>query len=244
MAARVRRPAHHRLRHLHLRSAQAAERLQLDLGRLGLQHRPGLAGDPGVLACPTLERAAAAWLTLGLGIVFITAGNLVYTFHDQNLHPIPDPAPSDAVYLVAYAAFIIGVAILTQSSFGPVHASVRLDGAIAGLAIGALAGMAWFEPLLHMTGRPLEIAVNMAYPLCDLVLIVLLVAGLAPNRYRTDRATILLMVGIAWFVIGDVITLDRIAAGTYVPGTPLDETWLIGLFFIAAGGRARPQALG
>jgi predicted signal transduction protein with EAL and GGDEF domain len=196
---------------------------------------------------PVLSRARrsresrSAWLSLAAGISLITAGNLVWTFHGQNLRPIPDPAPSDAIYLVAYAAFIVGVAVLTQSSFGRVHASVRLDGAIAGLAIGAVAGMAWFEPLLHLTGRPLEIAVNMAYPLCDLVLIVLLVAGLAPHRYQPNWSTILLMTGVAWFVIGDLVTLNRIAATTYVPGTPLHETWPIGLFFIAVAASVRDR---
>jgi hypothetical protein len=34
-----------------------------------------------------------------------------------------------------------GIVILTQSSFGRVRASVRLDGAIAGLAVGAVCGM-------------------------------------------------------------------------------------------------------
>ena len=36
---------------------------------------------------------------------------------------------------------IVGVAVMAQSSFGHVHASVRLDGAIAGLAIAAVAGV-------------------------------------------------------------------------------------------------------
>jgi len=199
---------------------------------------------PVLLRVKRSRELRSAWLALAVGIVLITVGNLVYTFHDQNLIPIPDPAPSDAVYLVAYAAFIIGVAILTQSSFGRFHASVRLDGAIAGLAIGALAGMAWFGPLWHMTGRPLEIAVNMAYPLCDLVLIVLLVAGLAPHRYQPNWSTMLLMAGMTCFVVGDLFTLNQIAANTYVPGTPLDEAWPIGLFFIAVAASVRYRRRG
>ncbi len=183
----------------------------------------------------------SAWLSIAIGIILITAGNLVYTFHDQNLNPVPDPAPSDAVYLVAYAALIVGVAILTQTSFGRVHLSVRLDGAITGLAVAAVAGIVWFEPLLHATGRPLEIIVNMAYPLCDLVLIVLLVAGLAPHRYRPNWPTVLLMVGVAWFVVGDVVTLNQVAANTYVSGTPLDATWPIGMFFLGLAASMRDR---
>lgn len=183
----------------------------------------------------------SAWLAMAMMIVLNTLGDLVYTYHDQNLLPIPSPAPSDVLYLLSYAAFIVGVALLTQSSFGRVHASVRLDGAIAGLAMGAVAGMAWFEPLLHVSGRPLQVAVDMAYPLSDLVLIVLLVAGLAPHRYRPNWSTVLLFTGVAWFVLGDVIYLNQSVAGTYVGGTPLDATWIIGLFFVGLAASARDR---
>ena len=196
---------------------------------------------PVLLRVRRSSRLRSAWLAIAVGIALITIGNLVWTYHDQNLHPIPDPAPSDAIYLVAYAALIVGVAIFTQTSFGRVHPSVRLDGAISGLAIGAVVGMLWFEPLLRAIGHPLEIAVNMAYPSCDLVLIVLLVAGLAPHRYRPNWATVLLMVGVTWFVVGDVVTMNRIAANTYVPGTPLDVTWPIGIFCMGLAASIRDR---
>ena len=201
---------------------------------------------PVLLRVRRSSEMRSAWLAIAVGIALITVGNLVWTYHDQNLNPIPDPAPSDAIYLVAYAALIVGVAVLTQTSFGRVHASVRLDSAISGLAIGAVAGILWFEPLLHAIGHPLEIAVNMAYPLCDLVLIVLLVAGLAPHRYRPNWPTVLLMTGVAWFVVGDVVTMNQVAANTYVPGTPLDVTWPIGIFLmgLAASVRERRRSRG
>jgi diguanylate cyclase (GGDEF)-like protein len=183
----------------------------------------------------------SAWLAMAIGMTLITVGDLVYTYHDQNLKPIPEPAPCDAVYLLAYATLIVGVALLTQSSFGRVHISIRLDGAIAGLAIGALVGMIWFGPLLHASGRPLEMVVYLAYPSCDLALIVLLAAGLAPHRYRPNWSTVLLMTGVLWFVVGDVITLNRVADNTYMSGTLLDTTWPIGLFFVGLAASMRDR---
>jgi diguanylate cyclase (GGDEF)-like protein len=187
-----------------------------------------------------------AWLAMAAGAMLWTLANLVYTYHDQNLRPIPSPAPSDALFLSCNVAFIVGFAILTQSSFGRVHASVRLDGAIAGLAIAAVAGVIWFEPVLGVSGRPFQAAVDLTYPVCALVLIVLLVAGLAPHRYRPNWTTALLMTGVAWSVVGSVIFLNESAAGTYVAGTPLGETWIVGFFFIglAASVRDRRRSAG
>jgi diguanylate cyclase (GGDEF)-like protein len=198
-------------------------------------------------AIPLLVRARrspelrSAWLTMAAGVVLYTLADLVYIYHDQNLRPIPSPAPSDAFFLSCNVAFIVGFAILTQSSFGRVHASVRLDGAIAGLAIAAVAGVIWFERLLGLSGRPFQAAVDLAYPVCALVLIVLLVAGLAPHRYRPNWTTVLLMTGVAWSVAGSVIFLNQSADGTYVAGTLLGETWLMSFFFIGLAASVRDR---
>jgi diguanylate cyclase len=182
-----------------------------------------------------------AWLAMAAGVMLYTLADLVFIYHDQNLKPIPSPAPSDAFFLSCNVAFIVGFAILTQSSFGRVHASVRLDGAIAGLAIAAVAGVIWFEPVLHVSGRPFQAAVDLAYPVCALVLTVLLVAGLAPHRYRPNWTTVLLMIGVAWSVAGSVIFLNQSAAGTYVAGTLLGETWLMSFFFIGLAASVRDR---
>ncbi|MGP8010378.1 MAG: putative bifunctional diguanylate cyclase/phosphodiesterase, partial [Acidimicrobiales bacterium] len=191
-----------------------------------------LPAIPLVLRARRSPRLRSAWLAMAAGCVLYTMADLVFLYHDQNLNPIPSPAPSDAFFLSCNLAFIIGFAILTQSSFGRVHASVRLDGAIAGLAIAAVAGVVWFEPVLHISGRPFQAAVDLAYPICDLVLIVLLAAGLAPHRFRPNRTTVLLMTGVAFSVVGGVIFLNQATDGTYRAGTLLGATWLLSFFFI------------
>ena len=128
-----------------------------------------------------------------VGIALYNAGNLIYLWHDQNLNPIPNPAPSDVAYLSAYVFFAVGIVMLTQRNFGAVAITTRLDGAITGLAIGSLAGMLWFDRVLSMSGRPLQVVVGMAYPLMDLVLH----RGPASRRsrrmrYRPNRSTLLL----------------------------------------------------
>ncbi|MFI5051878.1 MAG: putative bifunctional diguanylate cyclase/phosphodiesterase [Acidimicrobiales bacterium] len=178
------------------------------------------------------SRLRAAWISMGIGVALFNAGQLIYLFHDQNLVPIPSPAPSDAAYLLSYAFFGVGIVMMTQRSYGTGILSIRLDGAVTGLAIAAASAMLWFDPILRVSGHPLQVVVGMSYPVFDLVLLVLLIAGLAPLRYRPNLPTVLLVAGVVAFVVGDVIYLNQQAAGTYVTGTPLDASWNIALWMI------------
>jgi diguanylate cyclase len=187
---------------------------------------------PIALRIASTSRFRGAWIAMLVGIGLYNAGNLIYLWHDQNLNPIPNPAPSDAAYLLAYVCLTVGIVMLTQRNFGIVAMSTRLDGVITGLSIGALAGMLWFDRVLSVSGKPLQVVVGMAYPLMDLVMLVALFSALAPLRYRPNRSTLLLMLGMTAFVVGDVIYLNQVAAGTYVQGTPLDASWCIGIWLM------------
>jgi diguanylate cyclase (GGDEF)-like protein len=187
---------------------------------------------PIVLRAWASPRVRSAWLFLGAGILLYNVGNAVYLFHDQNLNPIPNPAPSDVFYLLEYVALGIGVVLFTQRNFGAVRASTRLDGAITGLAIAATSGLVWFDHVLKASGRPLQVVVGMAYPIMDLVLLVLLIAAFAPMRYRPTRPVMLLMLGVTAFVIGDVVYLNQIADNTYIQGTLLDASWAVGIWIM------------
>jgi diguanylate cyclase (GGDEF)-like protein len=196
---------------------------------------------PIALRIRSTKHFRGAWLAMAAGVALYNAGDLIYLWHDQNLNPIPSPAPSDAAYLASYVCFAIGIVMLTQRNFGKMRISTRLDGAITGLAIGSAAGMLWFDAVLKVSGRPLQVVVGMAYPLMDMVLIIVLIAGLAPARYRPNAPTTLLMLGMTAFVIGDVVYLNEVAANTYVQGTILDSTWVIGMWLMGVAAWARDR---
>ena len=105
---------------------------------------------PVLLRVRRSPKLRSAWTLMAVGIALNSIGNLIVLLHDQNLHPIPNPAPSDLPFLLSMLAFIAGIAIMTQRAFGRGHVSVRLDGAVAGFAIGALAVMLWFGPVLKV----------------------------------------------------------------------------------------------
>jgi diguanylate cyclase (GGDEF)-like protein len=228
------------------------------LASLAFMHRPpnGYSsfwdGWVGNIACtmpiiPLLLRARhssklrTAWIALAVGVALNDIGNMVYLLHDQNMHPIPSPAPSDVSYFLSYVGFGIGVTLITQRSYGARILSARLDGAIAGIAAGAVAAMLWFDAVLNVSGNSLQVVVGMSYPLMDLALLMLLVAGIARLRFRPNVTKLALTLGIVWFLVGDVIDLNQVAAHTYVPDTLLDGTWLIGIWLLAVSAWKSPE---
>ena len=194
---------------------------------------------PIILRIQHVKKLRVGWSAVAIGIGLHTVGSAIYILHDQNLRPIPSPAPSDIAYVLSYVALIVGVATLTQAAFGRGHLSVLLDGLVAGMASGAAVAL-WFEPLLDV-----KHFVNMAYPLCDLVLLMVIVAGFAPGRYRLTWSTGLLVVGVLWFVVGDLIYLNQIHLHSSFPGRPLHGTWAVAFWImgIAAWGRQDRRTL-
>ena len=186
----------------------------------------------------------AAWSAIAVGIFLYDLAHLVDLLYNRNITSIPSPVVGDVPYLMSYAAFVLGVVLMTQHRFGGDSPSIQLDGAVAGLSIAAMVALVWCSRILVAYGHPLAVVVRMAYPLFDLVLLVVLVSGLAPSRYRPHLCTSLVIAGFALFVVGDIVSLNERVAGTYRPHTLLDATgvvalWLLGLAAMAPEERRR-----
>ena len=200
---------------------------------------------PIIIRIRAKTKLRAAWGAMAIGIGLNTIANLVYIFHDRSLNPVPSPTSSDLAYLLSDLAFIAGVAMMTQASFGRGLLSLRLDGVVAGLATAAAAAMLWFERLLTVSGHPWPVVIKLADPTSDLVLLMLIVAGLAPRRYRVTWSTGLLTLGVLWFVVGDAIYLNQTASHTFAQGRPVGGSWVIAIWLmgLAAWGREDRRSL-
>jgi diguanylate cyclase len=172
-----------------------------------------------------------AWIVLTLGVIGNAAAEtLLFVFGSTTF-----PAPSDGVKLVSYVFLAAGVALLTKPR-GHHLRSVRLDGAIIGLSVGAAVTAVWFDPLVRMSGDGIAVGVSLFYPLLDVVLLVLIVAGLAPLRHQPTASTSILSLGVALFATVDILHLQQVSAhGAGAPDV-LPELWSLGvlLFSLAA----------
>ncbi len=177
----------------------------------------------------------AAWWSMAGGVLGYSVATLLSGVQNSlNLFGL-ELRLSDLIYLASYGAIITAVYRLTRSRLGRISASTQLDGAITGLSVGALVVYLWFGPLLGPGDHLRTVAINLVYPIADIVLLVLLVSSLAPNHYRPNWSSVALILGVSFWVLGDIVYLHQVVDRTFVPGTWLDLTWPTGTLLMGLG---------
>jgi diguanylate cyclase (GGDEF)-like protein len=191
----------------------------------------------------TVDSERRLWLLLAAGIASYAGGNLYYSLALSGTAHVPRPAPSDALFLLFYPLAFATIVLLAGRQVRDVHARKCLDGAIAGLALGALATSFVLEPAIHVShGTFSSVATNLAYPLADLVLIIFVLGAFVFTGWRPERRWLLLLLGFTAIAVGDSSYLFRAAEGTYRAGTLLDALWPAGLSLLAFAAWSKPGA--
>jgi diguanylate cyclase len=127
-----------------------------------------------------VRRERTVWLIMGLGLASWTAAELYWTAALADKSSRPYPSLADALWLGYYPASYVAVVLLLRSRVNSFRTSLWLDGAIAALAVGALAAALVLQPIADAsTGDAAAVATNLAYPVGDLVLLALVVASQA-----------------------------------------------------------------
>jgi two-component system cell cycle response regulator len=190
----------------------------------------------GVCAARVLRRREnrAAWLLVGVSLLTWTAGDSLWTFWLDNVANPPYPSIADALYLTMYPAMYVALLLLMRSHFRHVGAAVWLDGIVVGLTTAAIgAGLVFPAVEGASKGTVSQIAVNLAYPLGDFLLLVFVALGFTLSGWRPGRQWLLLGIGIALSACADMIFVYQEAHGTYVAGRILDTMWPASMAVIA-----------
>jgi diguanylate cyclase (GGDEF)-like protein len=176
----------------------------------------------------------AAWLVMGIGLVAWAAGEVTWTLAYSGDPNPPYPSVADALYLTFYPASYASLLLLARSRTDSFRTSLWLDGAIAALTLAALLATLAFQPIVDATtGGAAEIAVNLAYPVGDLLLLALVVAVFGLYGWRPDPVWLLLGGGLAFTAVADGIYLLQSATDNYEQGTLLDIAWPVSAALVA-----------
>ena len=191
-----------------------------------------------------VRRERRAWLLIGSGLLVWTGGEIYYEAALAISGSVPIPSPADAGYLLFYPLTYAGLIVLLRERIGSFPFTRWLDGLIAGLAVAALVAALALGPIAAAsnTGSSLETAINLAYPICDLTLLTLVVTAAAFTGWRPGATWSLLGAGMIVLAGSDVAYLLQSAQGTYAEGGLLDVAWPLGALLLAGAAWVHPPA--
>jgi diguanylate cyclase (GGDEF)-like protein len=186
----------------------------------GLDHRPGRAVP----------------LLLGFSLLAWTVGDFVLTAESLGGVTPPNPSFADVFYLAFYPLAYVATVILLQRGLGRLARPNWLDGVVAGLGAAALCAAFAFHAIKMAAGYgSLGTAVNLSYPVGDLLLLILVMGGTVLLAGRVSSHWFVLAFGLVVIVIGDTFNLFQNA--TDLPARLGNEfnaiAWPFAIFFMS-----------
>jgi diguanylate cyclase (GGDEF)-like protein len=170
----------------------------------------------------------ASWNILTIGLALYGAGNIYWTIAIRPLNPEPFPSLADGLWLSFYPCAFAALVLILREQLQQFSLSLWLDGLVGGLAASAVAAAAILGPVLSAnTGSTAAVITTTAYPLLDLLLLLMVVATLSLYHWRPPAGMWTLMAGLLLFVVADGVYLVATAHGTYQPGGLNDAIWVI-----------------
>jgi diguanylate cyclase (GGDEF)-like protein len=191
----------------------------------------------------------ASWLVLAVGLALYGCGNIYWTIFVRPLgDSAPMPSVADAFFLSFYVCAFIALVLVVKEVADRLPLSLWLDGIVGGLAVAAIAAAA-VGPVLraaHANGdSTAAIITTEAYPLLDVLLLLVVTALLAVFHWRPPAGLWFLAGGLCLFVVADVVYLLLVAHNTYAPGGMDDFLWVLAtaLMGLAPGWSKRPAGV-
>jgi diguanylate cyclase (GGDEF)-like protein len=146
-------------------------------------------------------------LILGAGLATWALGDITLTIESLSGTPAT-PSVADAFYLTFFPCAYVALVLFIRGETKRLTTPEWLDGAVAGLGAAALCAAFAFRMLEHSVGEHgLGVAVNLAYPVGDVLLLLLVVGGSALLSGSQRLSWLLVAAGITINVLGDTSNL-------------------------------------
>jgi diguanylate cyclase (GGDEF)-like protein/PAS domain S-box-containing protein len=211
--------------------------LALLMGDLGLSAVAVAAGISCVLRARSVRGSLRiSWLLFAASASMAGLGNAIWGWYELVLrHEPPSPSLADWVFLL-FAPFAMAATLVHHRGLGSAGAWVKLvlDGTmIAGPLFSAGWAAALDRDALAGGGSAYTLSLILAYPIFDILLVSLVLAGRFRGGRRDGASMAALMLGYSVIVVCDAIwTVPGVRAG-YSSGGLLDAGWFLGYLLLA-----------
>lgn len=181
-------------------------------------------------------------LFLGLGMMAWALGDLILAFESLGGASPPVPSAADFSYLGFYPLTYIAIVLFMRREVNRLTPPSWLDGAVAALGSGAVCSAFAFHSILHSAGGTVAAdAVNVAYPIGDLLLLSLIVGGTVLLSGRRKAPWILLASAVGVNVVGDTFNLFSNGGASLAGNTFNAIAWPTSLLLMSIAVWIRPR---
>ena len=147
-------------------------------------------------------------LVLGAACVSWAVGDVALTIESLGGANPPSPSVADGFYIGFFVLCFVSFAMLIRRGNRASLLATSLDGLVAGLGVAAVAAAYIFDPVLRATGGGrLSAAINLAYPLGDVLLLAMAVGGMVVLSRGFRPFFAIAAVALAVNAIGDTYNL-------------------------------------
>jgi diguanylate cyclase (GGDEF)-like protein len=173
------------------------------------------------------------WILMAIGQASFVGGDLLWDWYEA-VGESPFPSMADALYLAGYPFIGLGLLLLIRRRLGDGDRGGLLDAAILTTAAAILSWTFLIQPQVAATDLdPLSLAISLAYPIGDLILIGVAMGLLATPGARTP-AFLMLAASLVCVLAADQIYAIQALDETYVAGGPLDSLYLASYILFGA----------
>jgi diguanylate cyclase (GGDEF)-like protein len=184
---------------------------------------------------------ALRWYLLAAGQGLFVAGDLAYTLLEEVSQEAPFPSVADGLYLAGYPLLALGVLALIRGRTPGRDRAGLLDAAIVSTGMGLLAWVFLMRPIADDPSLSLlERLISLAYPMGDVLLLVIVTRLLTSPGARTASFWFV-VAGIGLTLAADVVYAALVLLTGYDHGL-IDVLWLLG--YLAWGAAALHPSMG
>jgi two-component system, cell cycle response regulator len=169
----------------------------------------------------------AAWLAMGGAVLLWSLGDMYYTLSLSGSRAASGGLSiADVLYLAFYPGCYVAIVLLAGAHLRELRISMWLDGLIGGLGAATVAAALVLPPIVDSAGNDLwSVAVALAYPVGDLLLLIFTIAAIGMTGWRPGRVWLLIGASMMASAVADSLYLYQTATDSYRVGTWVDCLW-------------------